>query len=105
MQAAEDRFSLSDATPAQKKSIEAIEKLGGKVMFAPRFSMTLNGTQVTDAGLAHLTGLTKLEMLFLDGTKITDAGLVNLCGSFQARASPGHHPPFAPHVAACVRNP
>ena len=85
-------------------------------MFAPKFSMTLNGTQVTDAGLAHLTGLTKLEMLFLDGTKITDAGLVNLCGSFHAglvnlcgsfhaRASPGHHLPFAPHVAACGRNP
>lgn len=44
---------------------------------------TLNGLQVLmfkntavgDAGLAHLTGLTTLHHLVLNGTKVTDAGV------------------------------
>ena len=32
-------------------------------------------TNVTDAGLEHLTGLTELQSLYLDETNITDAGL------------------------------
>ncbi|MCH8828876.1 MAG: hypothetical protein IID45_04785 [Planctomycetes bacterium] len=36
------------------------------------------GHQVTDAGLAHLAGLTKLESLNLYGASLTDAGLVHL---------------------------
>jgi Leucine Rich Repeat (LRR) protein len=35
-------------------------------------------TQVTDAGLAHLTGLTNLRQLDLRGTHATDAGLAHL---------------------------
>jgi Leucine-rich repeat (LRR) protein len=35
-------------------------------------------TQITDAGLAHLAGLTNLETLSLFGTHITDAGLAHL---------------------------
>ena len=35
--------------------------------------LSLNGGNVTDAGLAHLGGLTKLEVLDLCNTKITDA--------------------------------
>jgi hypothetical protein len=35
---------------------------------------------VTDAGLAHLRGLTNLRMLVLIGTKLTDAGLEHLKG-------------------------
>ena len=34
---------------------------------------------MTDAGLANLAGLEKLENLTLDGTRITDAGLTHLC--------------------------
>ena len=37
-------------------------------------------TNVTDAGLVHLKQLTKLEELVLNGTQITDAGLVHLAG-------------------------
>jgi hypothetical protein len=37
-------------------------------------------TQVTDAGLVHLLGLTKLQALAIDGTQVTDAGLVHLKG-------------------------
>ena len=40
--------------------------------------LDLGGTQVTDAGLAHLSGLTALERLDLRETPITDAGLVQL---------------------------
>ena len=50
---------------------------------AKRGSLTrlyLRGTGITDDGLKHLTGLTKLEKLDLVETGITDAGLVHLSG-------------------------
>ena len=40
----------------------------------------LPGPEVTDASLAHLAGLTALELLILDGTQVTDAGLAHLTG-------------------------
>ena len=42
--------------------------------------LILDGTHVTDAGLAHLTGLTALKALDLIGTQVTDAGLAHLAG-------------------------
>jgi len=42
--------------------------------------LDLHRTEVTDAELEHLTGLTKLETLDLSGTQVTDAGLVHLKG-------------------------
>jgi Leucine Rich Repeat (LRR) protein len=42
--------------------------------------LDLSGTQVTDAGLVHLEGLIQLESLDLLGTQVTDAGLVHLRG-------------------------
>lgn len=38
----------------------------------------LDNTQVTDEGLAHLRGLTALRVLRLRGTQVTDAGLAHL---------------------------
>ena len=38
----------------------------------------LDETNVTDAGLHHLTGMTKLGTLPLTKTKVTDAGAENL---------------------------
>ncbi|MCE9524735.1 MAG: hypothetical protein K8R36_01625, partial [Planctomycetales bacterium] len=38
--------------------------------------LSLDCTQVTDAGLVHLTGLPNLERLFLKYTKVTDAGVL-----------------------------
>ena len=35
-------------------------------------------TQITDAGLEHLEGLTNLESLFLGGTHLTDEGVKQL---------------------------
>ena len=43
-------------------------------------NVNLNGTDVTDEGLVHLKGLTKLETLGLGRTQVTDAGLVHLKG-------------------------
>ena len=40
--------------------------------------LDLNFTQVTDAGLVHLTGLTKLKDLRLVGTQVTDQGVSEL---------------------------
>ena len=39
-------------------------------------SLQLDGTQVTDAGLEHLAGLTDLESRGLSATNVTDAGLL-----------------------------
>ena len=44
------------------------------------FWLDLNRTQVTDDGLEHLKGLTSLKVLTLSGTQITDAGLEHLKG-------------------------
>jgi Leucine-rich repeat (LRR) protein len=38
----------------------------------------LKNTQITDAGLEHLKGLTGLTYLELSGTQVTDAGLQHL---------------------------
>ncbi len=40
--------------------------------------LNLYGTQITDAGLVHLEGLTSLQTLHLFNTQITDAGLAKL---------------------------
>ena len=38
----------------------------------------LSHTQITDAGLVHLKGLTQLEWLDLERTQVTDAGVKEL---------------------------
>ena len=45
-------------------------------------TLNLSDTQVTDAGLAYLQGLTRLKRLAL-GPKITDAGLAHVRGLTQ----------------------
>ena len=47
--------------------------------------LSVNGTQVTDAGLTHIRGLTRLEGLSLGGTQVTDAGLAHLQGLTQLK--------------------
>ena len=56
---------------------DALEGLGA---FPSLQKLTLNNTQVTDAGLARLEGLPALEKLYLVDTAITDAGLPPLKG-------------------------
>ncbi len=43
-------------------------------------TLELGDTRVTDAGLAHLQGLTGLQKLWLSNTRVTDAGLAHLQG-------------------------
>ncbi len=38
----------------------------------------LDNTEITDAGLEHLEGLTGLDYLILDNTKVTDTGVRKL---------------------------
>ena len=87
----------------QREAAESIEKLGGLVNydwevrgpippgpawlrkllgeeFANVVQVVLERTQVTDAGLEHLKGLTRLHDLSLGGAHVTDAGLENLKG-------------------------
>ncbi len=45
--------------------------------------LDLSGTNITDAGLAHLSGLKMLFRLNLSGTNITDAGLAHLSGLYR----------------------
>jgi internalin A len=46
---------------------------------------------VTDAGLAHLAGLTSLQELNLWDTQVTDAGLAHLAGLTSLQAEPVGH--------------
>jgi hypothetical protein len=92
----------------QRWTVTAIEKLGGNVGYVGPLTrdsfpvpflrrwlppvyrwlppvyldeieyVDFNDTQVTDAGLAHLQGLTGLQWISLDGTRVTDAGLARL---------------------------
>ena len=67
--------------PTPDEANAAIETLGGLVRLDENkavVSVSLIGTNVTDAGLVHLKGLTKLEYLNLNGTKVTDAGIKQL---------------------------
>ena len=79
--------------PTPSPTVETlVETLGGRVSglqgTVQRIKVTngevvevvLIGDQVTDASLAHLTGLTALNYLRLRDTQITDAGLAHLAG-------------------------
>jgi len=51
--------------------------------------LELMQTNVTDAGLVHLKGLTELQRLNLYATQVTDAGLVNLTALTHPTLEPG----------------
>ena len=53
-------------------------------------SLELTNTQVTDAGLEQLKGMTKLRVLQLGGTRVTEAGVAKL-----QKALPSPIIPFA----------
>jgi hypothetical protein len=95
-------------TKRQKEVVEAIEKMGGRVFydenfdkatsppvlvwlreqlgddfFSNAYSVYLNDTKVTVAGLERLNGLTQLHWLSLRYTTVTDARLEHLNGLTQ----------------------
>jgi hypothetical protein len=67
-------------------AVVAIKDLGGAVGFEktisgkPVVSVYFTDTDVTDAGLVHLKGMTSLRTLWLYKVEVTDAGLVHLKG-------------------------
>ena len=64
-------------------AITALEKLAAKIEKDDNGEVVvvnLTNTQVSDAGLVHLKGLTNLRQLNLRNTRISDAGLVHLKG-------------------------
>ena len=68
---------------SQAAAVAAIKKLGGRVTFDEKnpgkpLRVILRGSKVTDAGLVHLKGLTKLGTLNLTDTKVTAAGVKDL---------------------------
>ena len=73
-----------ESDEAQQAAIAEIKKLGGLCGFdehspgKPVLRVVFNSTQITDAGLVHLKGLTSLRSLSLRYTQITDAGLQHL---------------------------
>ena len=70
----------------REQAIAVIKKMGGKVTFdemkpdRPVERINFSRSEITDAGLEHLKGLTSLQTLKLNDTQITDAGLEHLKG-------------------------
>ena len=52
----------------------------GNDLFANVTVVVLDHSEISDAGLEHLKGLTQLQELRLDYTRVTDAGVQNLKG-------------------------
>jgi len=82
----------AEPNPQAAKAVAEIEKLGGRVTIdenspdKPVIGVDLEHTRVTDAGLEHLKGLSKLQTLDLQGTSVTDAGLEHLRGLTKLRS-------------------
>jgi uncharacterized membrane protein len=94
--------ALVNRAERQRRAVAAIQHLGGEVVYADqglswtpewlrawageRYFQTvtavslMNVTQVTDADLTHLEGLTGLQLLWLHDTQVSDAGLEHLKG-------------------------
>ena len=95
----------AEPEPAARAALEAIQKLGGKIIkdangavveiqltggqaqdddlkwvavFEDLQRLRLWGAGITDAGLAHLVRLKSLKLLVLENADITDAGLAKL---------------------------
>ncbi len=69
----------TDQDAQQEAAIAEIEELGGSVTVGkPVVEVSLECTEVTDAELEHLKGLTSLQSLHLSGTQVTDEGVKKL---------------------------
>ena len=74
---------------SNRDPIAVLEEFGAKIKRNEQgevVEVVLVGTKITDAGLVHITGLTRLQRLVLHRTQITDAGLVHLEGMTQLQS-------------------
>ena len=62
----------------QKNDARITTMIASLVRLRTKSMTALAFTQVTDAGLVHLKGLTNLEKLYLNGTQVTAAGATEL---------------------------
>ena len=93
--------ALVNRAERQRRAVAAVRHLGGEVAYSDGVSWSpewlrawaregyfqtvtavslINVTQVTDADLTHLEGLTGLQLLWLHDTQVSDAGLEHLKG-------------------------
>jgi len=76
-------------TAAQNLAMAVIRKVGGNIYVEettpgkPGIKVDLRNSEITDAGLERLTGLSPVLELYLNDTKVTDAGLAHLKGMKQ----------------------
>ena len=68
-----NRYRVDRKPPVTDADLLHLKRLANSLVH-----LDLHGTKVTDAGLTHLKGLTKLEELSLINTNVTGAGLVHL---------------------------
>lgn len=59
-------------------SVGWLAKLFGENLSGDVSHVSLANTQVSDAGLTHLQGLTQLQQLYLHSTRVTDPGVAEL---------------------------
>lgn len=68
-------------TAGEKEAIDALKELGANVALDEQGRakvLRLTGPKITDAVLEHVARLTELRALYLDGTKVSEAGLAQL---------------------------
>ena len=74
----QDQLLIGSHTHSLRGYHGTMNQSGGDVVIDGYLSLA--HTQITDAGLEHLEGLTNLQKLWLEGAQVTDAGLVHLKG-------------------------
>ena len=57
-----------------------LDLLNGSGVLASLHALVLSGTEITDAGISVNMGATRLKSLVIDRTNISDAGLAHLKG-------------------------
>ena len=88
---------------SNRDPVAALKGIGGRILRNEQGEVVLaylGDNRVTDAGLKHLRGMSKLETLELYSPQITDAGLVHLKGLTGLQP----HPPSHPGIPRGVQN-
>ena len=71
-------MAVADAIAALKKLRAAIKQNEQGEVVEVSLRSRFGFSQLTDAGLVHLKGLTKLKLLVVSGTRVTNRGVAEL---------------------------